>query len=371
MNKGQTTLAAVLLASTGLASGVSAQTACGQTYVVSSGDTLSTIAESLFGSGSGFRVLFEANSNVIGGNPNLIEVGMELIVPCLDDPDASTPNAIVVSDDGSVQINDDPAEETQTTQTTSVSREDTSKRAVLFVAGDDYAPFTGRDLPQGGMLVELVQRAMAKSRGSDGYRIDFVDDRAAHFDPLLKHNLYDFSIGWALPECLDPTQLTSNLSELCENYSYSVPLFDEPVQFYLQQDLPSVTSHAELAGLSVCEADGWSPESVLLQVGVSYTDITTSDALRSPADCIQAVADGQYDFTVMATSVAEQAINASNLDGAIAVNEDLETTRGLSAVISSDNPDRLELLSELNIGIFKVRLSGEWFGITSRHQNGS
>jgi LysM repeat protein len=49
----------------------------GRTYVVQSGDTLSTIAERQSVKG-GWKALFELNQNVIGGNPNLIMPGQQL-----------------------------------------------------------------------------------------------------------------------------------------------------------------------------------------------------------------------------------------------------------------------------------------------------
>ena len=38
-----------------------------------------------------------------------------------------------------------------------------SAAPVQLVTGDDYAPFTDRELPQGGMLTELVQQALLQA----------------------------------------------------------------------------------------------------------------------------------------------------------------------------------------------------------------
>ena len=50
-------------------------------YTVQSGDTLWLIAESQMGSGSRWGELFEANSDRLGGDPDHLRAGMELVIP--------------------------------------------------------------------------------------------------------------------------------------------------------------------------------------------------------------------------------------------------------------------------------------------------
>ncbi|MDX1902868.1 MAG: LysM peptidoglycan-binding domain-containing protein [Thermonemataceae bacterium] len=50
-------------------------------YVVQPGDTLWGIAEKLLGNGALYTQIYEANKDVIGSNPDLIKVGMELVIP--------------------------------------------------------------------------------------------------------------------------------------------------------------------------------------------------------------------------------------------------------------------------------------------------
>lgn len=53
------------------------------------GDTLSKIAEKFYGDGNRWREIYEANRNVIGGNPDQIQAGMVLTIPEVGSP---TPN---------------------------------------------------------------------------------------------------------------------------------------------------------------------------------------------------------------------------------------------------------------------------------------
>lgn len=52
-----------------------------KTYTVKSGDCLWNIAKKLYGQGSDYTKIYNANKGVIGSNPNLIYVGQVLTIP--------------------------------------------------------------------------------------------------------------------------------------------------------------------------------------------------------------------------------------------------------------------------------------------------
>lgn len=53
------------------------------TYTVASGDSLSKIARDHYGDGTKWQEIYEANKDLIGNNPDLIEVGQVLILPSI------------------------------------------------------------------------------------------------------------------------------------------------------------------------------------------------------------------------------------------------------------------------------------------------
>jgi LysM repeat protein len=55
----------------------------GATYVVQPKDFLFSIAEKVYGDGNKFTVIYEANKNVIGSDPKVIEAGQVLFIPTL------------------------------------------------------------------------------------------------------------------------------------------------------------------------------------------------------------------------------------------------------------------------------------------------
>ncbi len=56
--------------------------ACGETYTVARGDTLSKISKRAYGSVV-YQQLYLANLDVVGTDPNVIQIGQQLAVPCL------------------------------------------------------------------------------------------------------------------------------------------------------------------------------------------------------------------------------------------------------------------------------------------------
>ena len=53
------------------------------TYTVASGDTLSKIAKAQYGDAAKWHQIYEANQDLIGNNPDLIEVGQVLTIPSI------------------------------------------------------------------------------------------------------------------------------------------------------------------------------------------------------------------------------------------------------------------------------------------------
>jgi nucleoid-associated protein YgaU len=65
----------------GGSSSISTDQQVDRTYTVRPGDSLSKIAKSLMGDAKKWRVLYEANKDVVGSNPDLIHPGQVLKIP--------------------------------------------------------------------------------------------------------------------------------------------------------------------------------------------------------------------------------------------------------------------------------------------------
>lgn len=68
------------------------QSSSAQTYTVKAGDTLSRIARRIWGDSSLWRQIYQTNLNIVGNDPNNIEVGQVLTVPPLSQGDIHSAN---------------------------------------------------------------------------------------------------------------------------------------------------------------------------------------------------------------------------------------------------------------------------------------
>ena len=55
--------------------------ATGETYEVQSGDTLLSIAQQVYGDGTQWRRIYDANKDAIGSDPDRLKIGMKLTIP--------------------------------------------------------------------------------------------------------------------------------------------------------------------------------------------------------------------------------------------------------------------------------------------------
>src|SRR5450759_4838618 len=68
----------------------------GTTYTVHAGDSLFSIAQKAYGNGADWPLIYDANKQVIGPNPNVLRIGEVLTIPTL----SPTPGAIYIVHQG-------------------------------------------------------------------------------------------------------------------------------------------------------------------------------------------------------------------------------------------------------------------------------
>ncbi|MEM6499655.1 MAG: LysM peptidoglycan-binding domain-containing protein [Pseudomonadota bacterium] len=354
--KTTTTLAlGALVAATALSSGtVRADAAtdavqCGVPYTVQSGDTLSKIADRAYGKSSEFRTIYTANSDVIGANPGVIEIGMQFAIPCLD-------AALIPS-----TANESAIKTEKTTDALPLPDPDT----IRFVVGTDWAPFTNEDQEQGGMIVEITNVAMENADGGPNYQIDFINDWGAHLQPLISDHAYDFSLAWFRPNCDIVERLGDGSKFRCNNLGWSEPLFEQIFGYYTRADGLRPETHEDLMGTRICRPAGYAmfqlEEHNLVEPNVTLVRPV------SPTECFEELAAGNIDVVTLSSDVADGIIAELDMDAGVFFNESLSQVLTMHAVISNTHPRMQAYLDTLNSGLAKIKNSGDWFGIVRRH----
>ncbi len=318
---------------------VEAQSAC-EYYRVQRGDSLRDIAIAAYGSDN-YRRIWRENRAEIGRNPNLIEVGMVLRVPCAD---GSFPTA-----NGAEQAATNTGE------------------AITFVTANGYLPYTDESLDKRGLVTDLVGQAMLRAEPEQPIEIVFVNDWASHLETLLPRQAFDASFPWTRPGCETQGELTTTELYACQNYLYSDPLYEIVEGFFARNGdtYGTILDFAGLKGATVCRPEGY-PTSHLEENGLMPPDVTLVQPTRAH-DCFALLKAGQVNVVALDTRAGERVLKDLGMEHNIAENPHLFVIQPLQVAVHRENPKGTEIIDDLNRGLSTMMQSGEWAAIV---QNG-
>ncbi len=396
------------LALAAVAGAASAQEAC-STYEIQRGDSLRELTIEVY-STEDFRIIYDANRDVIGKNPNVIRVGDVLTLPCLEDIGRATQlpqteaeamatemaaelvkaaedraakaiaEARKASEDAALAAKAEAREEIEAARTEAaalIRNADTTERPgirdrqLLLITGGNYAPFTDENLPNRGLYTNLVETAMLRAAPEQGYKIQFVNDWSSHLDLLMPTLAFDATFPWSRPNCEEAASLSENDRERCETYNFSNPFYEVVDTFFAREGsgYEQTLTYADFAGTTICRPEGWSL-SHMDSVGLYEPAISLMRPV-SPDDCFRALMDGTADIVAIEAHLAVEAIGRLGYEHRIIENPNLAAIKSLNVMTHKDNPDGEAILETLNQGLAIMQQSGEWRDIVStalRHQ---
>lgn len=333
-----------------LAGAANAAEQCG-TYTIAKGDTLRLVAERYYGDRALSPIIYEANLSVVGENPNIIEIGMELAIPCREN--MQTPAAAETAFLAVVP----PA-----TPKADVEAPET-RPAALFLAKAGQTPFIKRDGT--GLIPNILNAALRAGGYGDApalTRPDSIPDIlriSATPDALL-------SFPWILPNCGDAESLSSQSAYLCENYTFSAPLYEITLGLFTRADGPlaGAQSIGQFAGTTLCVPQFHTTD-MLVQNGILDTSAIIVVA-PDIASCIDGLIAG--DFTAFVADYQSYKTFAPQ-DGSMVDLPDFTKMSTLHAIAYAENDAAQAVLAQVNAGLSEILRSGEWFEIINQHLN--
>jgi polar amino acid transport system substrate-binding protein len=353
-------LAVLLAAIAGPLPGAAAEAriACGSFYRVAPGDTLHRIAARVSGS-AGYRAIFAANRDIL---PDIsrIEVGDELLIPCLDGTGPKTRREALALGIGAGNGGDTPNPEA------SASAIRPAGGGIGLLTGSDFAPFAHRALPEGGMITELVRLAIARAAPEREVSVTFIDDWSAHLG-LLGQGAYDLGLPWYRPDCSKAERLSASMRQRCDGFEFSAPLFEVAIGYYVRagDPLAGATAYDRLFGRKLCRPAGY------------FTFDLDQEALREPnltriiaptaADCFTWLMRGEVDVVTLNKSLAEAGIATLGLDRRVTEVAALASAQTLHVVAPKGDLEGRAYLDLVDAGLADLQASGRWFEVVSRH----
>lgn len=328
-------------------------------HVVRRGETLGTIATQYFGERERAFEIHAANSFAIGPDPDLIEVGTRLSIPCKPKP-IETTQVQAPAPSGAVIAPSSPTD----VLSASAPPPDAASEFYL-IAGGPFAPYVDAGRPGGGLAVALMRAAFDVVPGARA-TLGTVDDRSAHLDVILPRGGFQISFPWVYPDCARP-DLTAAEQRLCTDYVASDSLYEQMTEFYARADGPwSQTNTPDaLRGATLCRPRGY-PTDDLERLGLVPGGITLMRA-PTPLDCLRAVDSQQVDVASMDARLTRALVAQDGLRNPLVVLEAFTHIDSLRAIARRDDPRGQAAIKSFNEGLAQLAESGQWFEIVERH----
>lgn len=343
--------ASILVALLSLPVAAAAQEAC-STYTVQPGDSLSSIAQTAYGSFD-YQMIFNANRDALAANPNALPAGLQLILPCDDGrlTKDSELSAVIAAED---------AKQTETAAPVNVLQP-----PVRFVAGNGWKPFADESLTGGGILVRIATTALQRGGNNRGGSVEWIDDWGAHLDVLLPTGAFDISIAWSVPDCTKFDLLGEDGKRRCTDFVASLPVYEvaDTISTLNDSKYVNASSYEDLAGARICKPEGWSTFP-LEQVGLIEPFVTLVRP-ATPLDCAEALIAGEVDVLSIELESATEAFRELGVADQVSINPTLVKFLTFHFISAKNNPRARIFIAMLNEGLTEMRQSGEWYDIVA------
>lgn len=226
-----------------------------------------------------------------------------------------------------------------------------SEETLKLVTGEQYAPFTGSELQDGGVLTALVTQAFA--RNSIATEVAFRPWTRGYEDSLK------LEYAAAFPYIATP--------EREADFLFSDPLYLLKLRFYVKPDSPyKEGSSGELANAVFClpagyEFAGWASD---------RRDELTFVRPRSIAQCYQMMARGRVDVLISNPANVAYLTSRPGSEARQWAMRELPhplADMTLHLIVPAHHPEALKLLDDFNTGLQQLHASGESARLLADH----
>jgi polar amino acid transport system substrate-binding protein len=335
---------------------------CGTEYALKEGETLAQIAARVYGNPAQWTVIFYANQDRLGDNVSMLVPGLALRLPCIggQQPPTVLPPAA-----------DPPGPSAQTPPETGFIISSVLRR-VEFLTADGFAPYTGRSLEGGGMLTQVLASAMGlikeEAKGRFDYGISWVNDWAAHLNPLLLTRAFDVGFPWARPDCEAPNLDQSSLFR-CQRFFFSDPLYEVITGLFVRQGSKIKSlRREEVAGATLCRPAGY-PIHELDKGGRNWVKDGLVTLIRPPSvdECFRLLDNGTVDGVAEAELAGRASIVSLGLGDKVRMIDQPLAFTTYHVLVSKTHPHARTILYYVNSSLEKLRERGEYDRIIERH----
>jgi len=345
---------------------------CGETYAVREKDSLSRLARAAYGAPNRWRLIYNANFKVIGDNPALILPGQNLQIPCPNSKAAKAKPA--GQDEASKRARLKLATERAVIATGLVLGKKPKPRlaTIRLLTAGDYKPFTDQKLPKGGMITDLVSTALEVQRqkiSGPESKVMWVNDWAAHLDPLLSNKAFDLGFPWFKPDCERYDALDKPAKFRCDTFFFSDPLFEIFVVFFKKKGTPfKFGSDRDVDGTRLCRPSGYYTFDLDKDGRNWIKDKKVTLAQPQSVDsCFEMLERGEVDAVALNEFAGRAAVKKLKMTDRVEILDRPVSILNLHVVVAKTHKRAKALLKYVNEGLRQIRADGIYGDIVDRH----
>lgn len=340
---------------------------CGSDYTIKEGESLAGIAAKVYGSSSQWPVIFYANQDRMGTNASMLVPGLVIRIPCTSG-EAPPPAGPVV--EGAPVTAPQPAPASAAGEAISPDGSGIELSSVVtqihFLTADGYTPFTDRSLPNGGMVTQMVTGSMnlikEQSGGAFNYSVSWVNDWAAHLNPLLITRSFDAGFPWLKPDCTHMAELSQDAKYRCRKFFFSDPLYEVFTVLFVKADSPiKFDKDEDMTGKSLCLPVGQSTYE-LDKGGRNWVKDNKITLLRpqNVEECFRLLDSGAVNALVTPDLTGKSVAAALNMSDKVKSLKRPVAIGTLHVIVAKTHPHASTMLYYVNTAIGKLKDSGEY-----------
>lgn len=322
--------ACMILAVACLVLGSAKSATADQAYVVQVGDTLAGIAEKFYGNQSKWPMLFDANRSQVEKEGHLIYVGSQLLIPGVAGGAAGAIDSVYASAYGKL--------------------DETSGLMTIDIAtGPDFTPWTDDELPNGGMVTEIVEKAF----NAMGYKpaFEFINWPSGY--RLTEKGKFAATFPYA------PTE------ERMQSFLYSDSVYDTLTMVFTRSDSGfEYTQPSDLRGKRGCRPAGYFTEFIDGLIEAKQLELQQPKTLE---DCYEALLKNEADVVFIAELEGNAKIRQMGIEDQVRASEKAINISGLHVIFPKSIGQSEELLTDFNDAVRTMAAAGDLDEIVSRH----
>ncbi len=340
---------------------------CGSDYTIKEGESLADIAARVYGSSSQWPVIFYANQDKMGTNASMLVPGLVIRIPCKSGqaPSPAKPAAAATPAPAPQPA---PAKAAGGAISSGGGGIELSSvvRQIQFLTADGYTPFTDRSLPNGGMITQIVSSSMnlikKQSGGDFNYNVSWVNDWAAHLNPLLITRAFDAGFPWLKPDCANAAELSRDAKYRCQKFFFSDPLYEVFTVLFVKADSPiTFAKDDEIIGKSLCLPVGQSTHE-LDKGGRNWVKDKKITLLRpqNVEECFRLLDSGGVNAVVTPDLTGKSVAAALGISDKVKALKRPVAIGTLHVIVPKTHPHASTMLYYINTAVGKLRDSGEY-----------